>query len=73
MAKDVLRKVCVAGIGAIEFSREKLSDLRETVGDSLDEFVDWPLASQTGVKLGTGISRFCACLQLVSMFVETSV
>jgi len=40
MAKTkFLRKACFAGIGAIEFSREKLSDLRETISDSLDDFV----------------------------------
>ena len=41
MAKTkFLRKVCFAGIGAIEFSREKLSDLRKTIRDSLDDFVE---------------------------------
>ena len=40
MATSILRKFCVAGIGAIEFSREKLSELRDDLGDSLDECVD---------------------------------
>ena len=40
MASDVLRKICIGGIGAIDFSREKLSDFRDTLEDSLDEFMD---------------------------------
>ena len=40
MAFKVLRKLCIGGIGAIDFSREKLSDLRETLADSMDEFVE---------------------------------
>lgn len=40
MASNILRKACIAGIGAIDFSREKISDLREGLSDSLDEFMD---------------------------------
>ena len=40
MASNILKKLCIGGIGAIDFSREKLADLKETVEDSLDEFVD---------------------------------
>jgi hypothetical protein len=40
MAKSILKKLCIGGIGAIDFSREKLADLRETVEDSVDEFMD---------------------------------
>lgn len=40
MASDILKKACIAGIGAIDFSREKLSDLRKTLAESLDDFVD---------------------------------
>jgi hypothetical protein len=35
----IFRKVCFAGIGAIEFSREQLSDARKTLKDSLKDFV----------------------------------
>ncbi|UCD58103.1 MAG: hypothetical protein JSV16_03020 [Candidatus Hydrogenedentota bacterium] len=38
-ASEILEKVCFAGIGAIEVSREKLSDVRKTLKDSLDDFV----------------------------------
>ena len=41
MAKTkFLRKACFAGIGAIEVTREKLSDLRKSIRDSLDDFVE---------------------------------
>lgn len=40
MASDILKKLCIGGIGAIDFSREKLAELRDTVEDSLDEFMD---------------------------------
>ncbi len=40
MASRFLKKVCIGGIGAIDFSREKLSDIRETIEDSLDEFME---------------------------------
>jgi len=40
MESNILRKACIAGIGAIDFSREKISDLKETISDSLDEFMD---------------------------------
>lgn len=40
MASNILKKLCIGGIGAIDFSREKLVELRETVEDSLDEFMD---------------------------------
>jgi hypothetical protein len=40
MATDLLKKLCIGGIGAIEFSREKLAELKDSVEDSIDEFVD---------------------------------
>lgn len=40
MAFKILKKVCIAGIGAIDFSREKLSDIRETLADSIDEVME---------------------------------
>ncbi len=40
MATDFLKKLCIGGIGAIDFSREKLVELRDSVEDSLDEFMD---------------------------------
>jgi hypothetical protein len=40
MAFKILKELCIGGIGAIDFSREKLSDLRETLADSMDEFVE---------------------------------
>lgn len=39
MAVNILKKVCFGGIGAIEFSREKLSNIRKSLKDSLDDFV----------------------------------
>ncbi|RJP69150.1 MAG: hypothetical protein C4532_11300 [Candidatus Abyssobacteria bacterium SURF_17] len=38
-ASNILRKACYGGIGAVEFSRERLSSIRKAVRDSLDEFV----------------------------------
>lgn len=35
-----LRDACYAGIGAIEFSRERISGLRKTLRESLDDFVN---------------------------------
>ena len=40
MAMDFIKKACIAGIGAIDFSREKLSDFKDAFEDSLDECVD---------------------------------
>lgn len=40
MADDPLKKICYAGIGAVEFIREKLSELPDTIKDSLDELVE---------------------------------
>jgi len=40
MASGIIKKICIAGIGAIDFSREKLSDIRETLEDSLDECME---------------------------------
>jgi len=35
---EILKKACLTGIGAIEFSRDKLSGLRESMGELLDDF-----------------------------------
>ena len=40
MAMDFIKRTCIAGIGAIDFSREKISDFRDALEDSLDECVD---------------------------------
>ncbi len=40
MATDFLKKLCIGGIGAIDFSREKLVELKGSVEDSIDEFLD---------------------------------
>ena len=40
MGTSILKKTLLAGIGAIEFSREKLSGIPDTVKDSLDELVE---------------------------------
>ena len=40
MASDTLKKLCYAGIGAVEFIREKLSEVPDAVKDSFDEFIE---------------------------------
>ena len=35
-----LRKACLTGIGAVEFSRDKLSGIRESLEDLLDDLVE---------------------------------
>ena len=37
---EILRKTCLTGIGAIEFSRDKFSGIRESLGDLFDDFVE---------------------------------
>jgi len=36
----IVRRACLTGIGAIEFSRDKLSGIRESMGELLDDFVE---------------------------------
>lgn len=40
MASKTFKKFCLAGIGMIEFAREKLSELPDAIKDSIDEFVE---------------------------------
>ena len=35
---EILKKACLTGIGAIEFSRDKLFGIRESLGELLDDF-----------------------------------
>jgi hypothetical protein len=40
MAEDTFKKFCYAGIGAVELLREKLSELPDTIKESLDELAE---------------------------------
>jgi len=39
MASDILKTVCLAAIGAIDLSREKLSDIPETAKKTVDDLI----------------------------------